>query len=107
MKKIDSLKTNLERYNRMLMIFKYHIDMVNKMPEYPASIELEGAALSSGRTRTTFCDSTKQYVEELGKKIYEDFRFSKLRVAKVISQKMDIKLRTVYSWVKNIDKAEH
>ena len=69
-KKIDTLKTSLERYNRMLMIFKYHIDMVNKMPEYTSPLDTDCPAISSGRTRTTFGDSTKVYVEELGRKLY-------------------------------------
>ena len=38
----------------------------------------------------------------MGKKIYEEFGWSKLRIAKVISKKMDIKVRTVYTWLKNI-----
>ena len=69
-RKIDTLKTSLERYNRMLMIFKYHIDMVNKMPEFPPALDTNLPAISSGRTRTTFGDSTKVYVEELGRKLY-------------------------------------
>ena len=69
-RKIDTLKTSLERFKRMLMIFKCHIDMVNQIPEYPSTLDTNCPAISSGQTRTTFGDSTKVYVEELGRKLY-------------------------------------
>lgn len=74
------------------------------MNDWPKKIDEEWPDLGNGRGRTTFGNSTKVYVEDMGRKLYNEFRISKLRVAKIISQKMDIKLRTVYSWIQNIDQ---
>lgn len=60
-KKIDNLKSSLEKYNRMLLLFKYHIDIVSKMPNTLVAKQDEEAKTSE-RSRTTFTDSTKVQV---------------------------------------------
>ena len=63
MKKIATLKTNLEYYKRMLFTFKYHIDLINRKRECPKPIGNLLPVLSNWNEKTIYYKTTKNEVK--------------------------------------------
>ena len=91
----------------MINLFKVHIEYIGHVPanseQFVAPNEINAKKLN----RETFSSETKQHVRALGFRIREDFRYSKLKVARMLSKQLNIKLRTVYSWLNEDHEVNH